>query len=238
MTTPSCRIDAIADLHVSRIDACAWMSQSAPIDAPAPTTTCGWSIVRAPMRAPAPIDDERPDDVRRRSRRRIDRRQRADARRRPRARHQQRDRLGKRQIQLGRAEHGARRARRRVVGDDGRGACRRQLRGVLGVGQERQVAGSGLFDAGDARHLEAAIALETAAEAPASSARVTAAGVYHPRLRVRTARAATRSTNAARCSRPSAARCDRAGAPLGARQLERRAHAGQVGRRRRLPRDR
>src|SRR5260221_21186 len=37
----------------SRIEACAWMTQSSPMRAPAPITVLGYTMVRAPMEAPA-----------------------------------------------------------------------------------------------------------------------------------------------------------------------------------------
>ncbi len=59
--------------------------------------------------------------------------------------------------------HGA--AGRRAVEDHGRRAGRGERRGVLRVGQERDVAGTRLLDAGHARHLDRAVALEHGAEA-------------------------------------------------------------------------
>ena len=44
-------------------------------------------------------------------------------------------------------------------------ARRAERRRVLGVGEEREVAGPGVLDAGDARDLDVAVALEPAAEA-------------------------------------------------------------------------
>ncbi len=96
---------------------------------------------------------------------RIDDRQRADPWRRAPGRREQRDRFGKRQIGLAGAQHGTRRVVDAVVGDDRRGARRRQLRRVFGVGEERDFARLRVFDPGDARHLDIAVAFETAPEA-------------------------------------------------------------------------
>ena len=50
--------------------------------------------------------------------------------------------------------------RQRFAHDHGRRPRRRELRKILRVGHERQVAGLGLFEARDADDVDAAVALE------------------------------------------------------------------------------
>ena len=70
------------------------------------------------------------------------------------------------------ANDGARRRLDRVlaVHDHGAGLRRRQLRGVFGIGEEREIAGTGLFDLRHAANLDGGIALDRAFQAPSQLA--------------------------------------------------------------------
>jgi hypothetical protein len=77
---------------------------------------------------------------------------------------EQRHRARERQVGIVGAQHGARRRGAARPQDRRRGACRGQRLLVFRIGDERQIAGPGVVDAGDAQDLEIAVALQTGAE--------------------------------------------------------------------------
>ncbi len=138
-------------------------TQSLPTRGAGPIVTFGKITVRSPMRAPSPMATNGADRhvgaepcVRR------DGRQRVDAGRRAPGGGEQADGPRKRQIRIARAQHRARRRRRVVLEDDGRRARGRQRLLVFRIGEEGDVAGLGILDAGHARDLDLAVAFEPA----------------------------------------------------------------------------
>ena len=74
------------------------------------------------------------------------------------------DRARKCQVRMARPEHRARRNVGRLAKDDRRGAGRAQGRGVLGVGEERQLARDRVVNPRDAADVDVGVALEAAVE--------------------------------------------------------------------------
>ena len=126
----------------SRIDTRAWITQSSPISTCRPITTCGWTIVRAPMRAPSPITANGPIDTPAPSVTSCADRRRSDARRAAAATGRRRARRRARTPDTDGASAASRTAPLgRLAEDDRRRARRAQLGGVLGVGEEGEIAG-------------------------------------------------------------------------------------------------
>ncbi len=93
---------------------------------------------------------------------------------------EQREGLGKRAVRMRGAQHRAR-CRRGIFGqDDRRGARRPSGLGVARVGQERQVARTGLLQAGDAHDVDLAIAFEAGVQPVGQVAKLHGkSGLYH-----------------------------------------------------------
>ena len=142
------------------------MTQSVPIRAPRPIVTFGNITVLSPITAPSPIETNAPigrlgPDPRVSGHRR----HRVHAGRGAPRRCEESDGACEREVGVSRAQHRAGRRWRIVAKQHGRGACVGQRRFVLGVGEEREIAGLRVLNASHADDLDVAVALETAGEA-------------------------------------------------------------------------
>ena len=150
----------------SRIDTRTCSTQSSPISTCRPITTCACTTDRAPMRVPSPMTANGPTDTPSPS---VTSCPIAAVACTPGGGRQG---SAKSSTARANARYGCRlrsiaheAAFGRLGEDDGRGASRAQRGGVLGVGEEGQIAWDRIIDPGDAADVDVRIAFEAALEA-------------------------------------------------------------------------